>query len=549
MRRVVMRATSLLVLVVVGVVIGPSGAVHACSCAAGTSLEEIARSDAGFIGTAVSTAPGVDGSVQTYEVESWLNGELDTATVEVAELACGFDLQPGERAAVFLYDLRGKLRGDLCSTIDADVVLAALDPAPLLGGSASFLVPGAFDHGSLAVLDETGALIGFRGGLSRLSAPEITDCADGRHLLSVGFPLIEVIDLATLAVVDTFDTEELQQNAIIEHVDCFGPAPEQIRLLVQEGMNGALDIRTLADAETAGRVLGESTGRAAILVGDSIVLHEHDDPVQRLVRIDVEGGRTVLDEIDPGSDGVVFGYDSIVIDRATQRVAVTSETFGNDVSGGVGIVDAMTGTQLGAADTGGYTRITQFESDQLTTVTSDGVLSTMEVRDSADLSITATLESWPAFGATVVGDEVWGTDSGRVVRGRLESGAIETVTVLPATTFGDIVAILQPVEIAPEPQATPPIVPRSPGTLTTPTDTAGATNPASDGVAAPAVNDSDLNTPTERSEQATPSGGDGIWTTTLISVVTLILLAGFLVVVLGRRWMQREDRNSEPSSA
>ncbi|MEP6153669.1 hypothetical protein [Ilumatobacter sp.] len=550
MFRAAMRTTSFLVLVVVGVVVGPSGAVHACSCGAGTPLEEIARSDAGFIGTVVSTAPGVDGPVQTYEVESWLNGELDTATVEVADLGCGgFDLQSGDRAAVFLYELRGRLRGDLCSTIDADVVLAALDPTPLPGGSATFLVAGAFGHSSLALLDETGALIGFRGGPSGPSAPEITNCADGRHLLNVGFPHIEVIDLATLAVVDTFNTEELQQNANIEDVDCLGPAPEQIRLLVQEGMNGALDIRTLADAGTAGRVLGASTGQEGILIGDSVVLHEYDDPVQRLVRIDSDGERTVLDEIDLGSDVAVFGYDSIVVDPATERVAVTSQTFGDDGSVGVGIVDGLTGVQLAAADTGGYTRITRFESDELTTVTSNGVLSTVNRRDSVDLSITATLGSWPAYGATVIGDDVWGTDSGRIVRGQLSSGAIETVTVLPAPTFGDIVAIDQPVEIAPEPRPTPPIVPRSPGTLTTPNDTASGTNPAPDSIAAPAVKDSEPKTPIAPFEQATPNSGDGDRATTLIGAVTLILLAAFLVVVIGRRWLQHQDKSPGPSSA
>ena len=79
----------------------------------------------------------------TFEVGQWVKHNLGRR-VDIRSpssgAACGFELDVGQEAAIFV-DIDGDtLRSGLCSTLDADAVRAHLRPQPVTAAQASLLV-------------------------------------------------------------------------------------------------------------------------------------------------------------------------------------------------------------------------------------------------------------------------------------------------------------------------------------------------------------------------------------------------------------------------
>lgn len=127
---------SLAVMLMVGLFVGlaPSPA-RACSCIAPDAEEMLGRADYAFVGSIVSVERLGQGqfggeALFTFEVRGWAKGNLgETVSVVSADngAACGYEIAPGNEAAIFLYKSDGRLTGGLCDTMGAADLEAVAD--------------------------------------------------------------------------------------------------------------------------------------------------------------------------------------------------------------------------------------------------------------------------------------------------------------------------------------------------------------------------------------------------------------------------------------
>jgi hypothetical protein len=525
-----------LVVLMVGATLSVSGGTaRACSCAPATPQQFFVDSEAGFVGTLSDVDRRDNDAVYTFDVEVWLNGDLDASTVDVVSAgdgaACGFEIPDGGRAAVFLYRDGDDLTGGLCSTLDADVVLAATDPEPLPGGEALLAVAGTFEQGSLALLDAQGRLLGYGGGPPGFGPPLIVPCADGRHVVAVGFPSVDVIDLRTLDVVAQVDTGTLQQSAVIEDVDCGEGSPESVRLLVQSaaGLERERDVRTLAAPTVPGTPIEALPGARVVLVADGLFGAEPLDPGDQLVMFTADGERQILATLDRPAGSNLATYQSLEPSPSGTRIAVSAVTYlQSGVEARLALRDAGTGDELVVVDVGQDVYVNGW-LDENTLITTEGS-STLTLRDASTLEIRAQIADWPGFGATIVGDTAWATNAGTVLRGSFESGTVDEVATLPSQSTGQVLAMLEPVEVAPaEVQSL--VTPRAPG-VPPPTDSVDDSTVEPVGVTAAPVGPTTA--PGAGDVAPSPSSVGGGSVPLAVIVVTLIVISAGVAVVWRR---------------
>lgn len=527
-----------LVVAIVGAMLSVSGGTaRACSCAPATPQQFFVDSEAGFVGTLTDVDRRDNDAVYTFDVEVWLNGDLDASTVDVVSAgdgaACGFEIPDGGRAAVFLYRDGDDLTGGLCSTLDADVVLAATDPEPLPGGEALLAVTGMFDQGSLALLDAQGRLLGYGGGPPGFGPPSIVPCADGRHVVVVGYPSVDIIDLQDLDVVSQVDTGALQQSAVIEDVDCDEGAPESVRLLVQSATGLERDVRTLAAPTVPGALIEAMPGARVVLVADGLFGAEPLDPGDQLVRFSSDGVREILTTLDRPADSNLAMYQSLEPSPSGTRIAVSAVNYlSSGVEARLAVHDAGTGDEIVATDVDGDVYVHGW-LDENTLITTEGS-STLMLRDSATLEIRSEIPEWPGFGATIAGDTAWATTAGTIFRGSFESGKVDEVTTLSSQSTGQVLAMLAPVEVEPT-DVQRLVTPRAPGVPapTEPADEAGG-GPVDAGAGPEAA----TTAPTASEDAGTSASYEGS------SVREVGIIAALLVLTAGIALLWRRTRRA-----
>lgn len=528
--------------VLVGAMLSVSGGTaRACSCAPSTPQQFFVDSDAGFIGTLTDVDRRDNDAVYTFDVELWLNGDVDSASVDVVSAgdgaACGFEIPDGGRAAVFLYRDGDDLTGGLCSTLDADVVLAATDPDPLPGGAAVVAVTGTFEQGSLALLDAQGRLLGYGGGPPGFGPPLIVPCADGRHVVAVGFPSVEVIDLRTLEVVAQVDTGDLQQSAVIEDIACQRGSPDSIRLLVQGAAGPDRDVRTLAAPTVPGTPVEAMPGARVVLTAGGLFGAEPLDPGEQLVRFSSDGIREILATLDRPADSNLAMYQPLEPSPSGTRIAVSAVAYlSSGVQARLAIRDASAGDEVAAVDVDRDVYVNGW-LDENTLITTEGS-STLTLRGASTLEVRGEIPGWTGFGATVVGDTAWATSAGTLLRGSFESGTVDELVTLSSQSTGQVIAMLEPVQVEPA-RAQSLITPRAPGTL--PRTNASSEVAEGSAVAAESLTGSTAVAPAGEAASSSASDGDSS-----APVAVIVIALGAISAGIASVW-RRTRRASLPA--
>ena len=474
--------------VVVGSVVLAAPAAHACSCALLAPEWFPANTDVGFVGTVTAVEPvGEDGSAEelTFDVELWLNGDFGEAEVTVRTgLDCSAGLRVGQRRAVFARADGAVLRGgDLCSTFDADHVLAAVGALEFPGGLAHLLVPVTSPRGSLAVVDRDGVVLGYRGPGVAQGPRQVGRCPGGRRAVVVYGRHADVVDLTTLEV-ERIDLGVGEDGVGIAGVRCDDEQAASVRLVVGQFPNAAFAVWQLRSLEVLTELAGEQG--PPVLVADGVLAFEASGPV---VLGDDGSRRPIPDVVDP------WRSERIVVSPDGDRILVNR--LGDPVE--LSVIDVATG-EIVASSPVGPARVLMPWVESGRVVNSGGDppdLSPpgLEIRDAATLEVVATVGPFRPGTAVLDGDLVWGGEEGSLVRADLDSGRAMFLDTTPAIPFGEPLVLPAPIELAPErmnallvprpPTAVESTATTSPSETSTTTTTSPSETPRADGSGRP----------------------------------------------------------------
>lgn len=427
------------------------------------------ESQAAFVGTLVEKrAAGRQGpfgaeSVYVFEVEKWVKGE-GGQMVEVHSAsdgaACGFEFWTADqRIGAIIREEDGVLRGDLCSQVEPDVLLAATTPPiPSATGVGRLLIGGGWASSHLTVVDEIGHhVVGLdppdlqpeMGGGTALDL-----CPDGK-LLTQSIPgSVVVWETETYEPIATYSVP----GGWVSDVACRNEDASSIWVVV--GDDVASD---LVEVVPGPEVVADLPGPVARIGSGFVVAQEtHEGDA---IWVDTESGSTTqLTRTPPDQLGAV----SIATHPTHSLVAVVQTTF----TGGEGPTTAT----LSVFDESG-TAVQTFDIPRETysPVWLDEHRVVVNAHDSADWERTLGLvfdiddgtmveiEGWNVESAVADGDRLYGVRGGSVFTTNLTDPHVETFVTLPQQSAGPLVLL----ENAPA-VTTVTTLPTEPGSTTPP---------------------------------------------------------------------------------
>lgn len=446
---------------------------RACSCATPTDIEEwVDGSEAVFVGSLIEKQGGRFAEEATYvfKVEEWIKGDLgDVIEVQSASngAACGFEFwSSDQRIGAAIYEDNGELHGGLCSQIDADVLLAAMEGLTQSATGIGHLIAG---HGwgstELTVLDEMG------GQVAELSIPgEPSDfdgtqgleaCPGGEVMIQWTQTRVIVRDLATLDPVATHQVAEADGYPVIRDASC--RTDDASSILVAAAYEFGAKLLEVGDGVEP---LRDTDGDHFNIGTDFVIAQsDHEDDA---IWIDVESGEvTPLTTTPPGQLRSV----SVAPHPTDRRVAVVETDFneGGPVEATLSIMD----------DTG--TALEQFhipwETYSPIWLDAHRVLVTAYNYDDWEQSFSFVfdlntgerieVEGWDAASTIADGDVLYGVDGGTILTAHLSSGEIGQVVTLPTQQAGPLLVLAGGPEFAatttttapaPTESSTPPLV-------------------------------------------------------------------------------------------
>ncbi len=536
--------------------LGSSRPASACSCVGAEVSWFIENADVGFIGvyqgSRENPAPKRDGRDQqlaTFTVSEWFHGDADTHldgdTVEVAAPAnggsCGFELRPGQEAAIFA-DRRGDgLGGSLCSTLDAGVVRAYLTEGGLPGGEAVLAVPGRFDRGGLALLDRDGQLIGYDDRFSFTWVPQVVGCPGGSTALFIDDGRALVVDLRDLSIRREVALGDLLQEASLTSVACRDQRGDRIDVVVERwlGDRSGYDLRSLDRIDEPGPDLDLPRSARPTLAGDRVVVQTYLDPGERLVVVDPDGSVRTVGELLRTTEDDHRGYvavaaspDPVEGDGAVRVAVLEGEYRDVGVTSRLWLLDPGTGEELVDRTIEAETwQVSWLDADRLLLVVGGEQAGRAEIVDADTLEPMATVGGWGDGDAVLVDDTLWGSGRGPILAGDL-GGASREVTALPTTNAGALVALAEPITVEASGADRPPVTVITPSTSSTNSTSTSTSNAPSD--SSTTADDGSDEEAVGPGQPETPSGGLPL-VPGAVGAAGLAAAAGFVLVRRRRR--------------
>ena len=158
------------------VVIGPSAAAQECSCSDAFVGDTIAAADGVFIGTVASGGDGAERT--TYEVGTWIKGDLATEAIEVGRGDCDAPVAAaGEEAAVAIVLDSGGRAVHACALPSPAAVLALAQPEQASAGPAVYFATSAIAPPLL--LDADAGIVASDPGTDNRRIDAAAACPDG----------------------------------------------------------------------------------------------------------------------------------------------------------------------------------------------------------------------------------------------------------------------------------------------------------------------------------------------------------------------------------
>ena len=454
LRRPLLQIT-LLVATVGVLVASPMRIALACSCALPEPRDALAEADAAFVGELIAGPVGGgsgDQATWRFSVETAVKGDIGP-TVDVMSpasgVSCGFEVAPGERVGVLLYEEKGEWHGGLCTQIGPGELMAAAGPlaAPDGIGSVTFLVGGSLGEKRLLALDDGGRTLGYGGGRGETLALGV--CPGSRvaveSVLDGNEAFLAVRDLRTLEV-DREVTVVPKGPSSLYAVAC---------------LDGDGD-RALAVASAAGVTklwLMEGKRLAPLFTGQAKEAWLQDGvaylvlPGGDLTALHPGGRREHLGSLPPGMSQIAMSPDRSMAAGTIYGGALPSQPPTEVV-----MVDLQDGTVRSAALEGWNDdgEVAWLDDGQLVYLPGGADDSTARVYDS-EMNQVASFDGWYTAEVTVVGDTAYGIGWGDLFVAKLPNGPAHVLERLEGVTTYAMAYVPRGREVGPSPRpaATP----------------------------------------------------------------------------------------------
>jgi hypothetical protein len=452
---------------------------EACSCLGiGDIAVAVDEAELVMVGTLVDRRDGGvgiaggPGTIYTYQVETWVKGDAGDV-VEVhsgqGDGDCGMSGAVGDRIGAFLTNDAGRISGNLCSQVDPDVLLAAMEgPTPSSTGIGALVVSMGWDSPRLTVLDDVGATVTDLdpGATNEWDGTQRLDLCPETGLIvqSMGTKLV-VWDPVKLESLASYDLDI--PNGWIADVVCPGPDASSILLLAGGELSSTLyevvpDMTEIATFDGGygqignGYVVAQSGSE-----GDASIVDMATGEIIELTSTPANELRSISPAPHP--------TDPIV------ALLQTDFNEGGPVEATLSIVDTS-GQTLETFDIPYESYSPTWLTDSLLFVQAydhDNWEESLGYLFDLDAGTSSTIEGWGGQTPILVGSTLFGIEGSSVVAADIETGATEVLTTLPTQFAGPMVPVTgsEPTEPALDPPdapgaTTPPLVAPELGTET-----------------------------------------------------------------------------------
>ena len=446
---------------------------HACSCAVPPDIQAwVDESQGAFVGTLIEKQDGAAGqfgpeSIYVFQVEEWVKGDAgDVIEVRSASdgAACGFEFwDPDQRIGAIIREENGELRGDLCSQVDPDVLLAATrPPTPSETGIGHLLIGGGWASSHLTVVDKEGHhvidLVPPNAAAGEGGSTVLDVCPGGDLMVQATTSDVVVWDLTTYQTVGAHPVP----SGWVTDLSC--RAADASSIWVVAGNDISADLVEVVEVPTNILTLPGTVGR----IGTDFVVaqetHESD-----AIWVDPETGTTTELTSTPPD---VLRSISVAPHPSQRLVAVVETTFqetGPTVAK-LSIMDA-TGTAIDSYEIPWETYTPTWLDDRRVAVkaydfndweTSFGLIFDI------DSGETVEIEGWDMEYTIAEGDTLYGIEGGSVSTTNLADHVIGSLVTLPSSTAGPIVLLEDAPTVVPTTTVT-----EDPGSTTPPLVAAG----------------------------------------------------------------------------
>ncbi len=427
----------------------------------------LAEYPAAFVGTLVSRSGQIGvvfssdaDTVYRFEVEEWVKGDLgDIVDVHSAAdgSSCGIEVGIGNRAGVFLSVENGQLHSSLCSTIDADVLLAGAEPLVVgAPGPGLLLVAGNFGGYTYVVLNRSGGIVaGLPNPIKELSEQpwQFAICPGGKTLVEQWSRWLIVRDLSDLTVTRLIDVYDFSDTIVLTAVRCTSEDGSSILLAGEEWTgNSALNrLMSVSDYEFE-PALDLPPGQ--VFLGEKFAVVS-DFELGRVNVVDYKSGEiNALQSIErPTSDDAHVYISTLAISPDSSVIAVSEVRYDGSRSTSMLVLHTSDGLNSASVDLEGEVYGLQWLDGNRLFVsqsTDDGSENSSTVYAVPTFEVETELDGWQGYNQIFSAEVVFAIDGGSIVSGDLETGDVQQITTLPTQVVGPIAVL--PADFKPSPE-------------------------------------------------------------------------------------------------
>jgi len=425
----------------------------ACSCMEldpSTALDEY---PAAFVGTLVD----VDGqlgavfssdadTIYRFEVETWVKGDLGPV-VEIHSAAngasCGIEVGVGNRAGIMVRVDGNEYHSSLCETIDANVLLASLEPLetgapgpPLLFVSARI---GGFDY---LVVNESGGIMSAltNENFDLHDRPwNFSGCSDGPLFLELSSWHLTVRDRTDLSVVRHVSLEGFADEVAVVDARCMDADGSTI-WVVGDRWVGDRSVVSIYDATDELRPIFEIPAGQTTLSDTYVIVQEYqrDD---RVLVLDYESGESTTLHSIVRTDDTYIGVASVAPSPDGSTIALLEVNFADPHTTSTLILYHPSGEEIKRIEIDGEGwSVDWIDEDRIVVATSnpDYTHHVAHIFSAPELAREIELEGWQATDLVLDGEFLYGRNGGELMRADLQSGEVASIATYPVQNLGPV---------------------------------------------------------------------------------------------------------------